>query len=271
MFGHRALWQKGWKAVTYHAWDAHGNFDDDKWELYHIDEDFSESHDLAEQQPEKLKEMIDLWWEEAEKYQVLPLDDRTNERFYADKPPRDKDRKTFTYYPGTAMVPASGAPPTRNRSHTITAEVDIPEGGAEGVLIAHGGRFAGYALYVRNNRLVYDHNYLGMEHHIVTSEKDLPTGPSTLRFDFKKTGEHQGTGILYVNGEKVGESEIPRTVPVRFGSEGLEVGRDTATPVSESYSCPFTFTGTLKKVVVEVNGNPHQDPEGDFRTEMAQQ
>lgn len=272
MLGHRAIWHNGWKAVTYHPWSARGNFDDDKWELYHIDEDFSECRDLAEQYPEKKRRLIELWWAEAEKYQVLPLDDRTNERFYIDKPPHAKDRKTFTFYPYTAMIPESASPNTRNRSHTITAEVLIPEGGAEGVLLSQGGRFGGYALFVLNNRLVYEHNFLGITNHIVLSNVDLPTGLSILRFEFSKTGDHQGIGALFINGDKVGEKTIDRTVSVRYSlSEGLEIGRDTATPVSESYICPFEFTGTLKKVIVEVDGDPHRDPEGEFNVAMGKQ
>lgn len=269
MFGHRGLWHNGWKAVTYHEWAA--DFEDDRWELYHTDEDFSECHDLAKQYPEKLTDMVDLWWREAEKYQVLPLDDRNNERFYIDKPPRDKDRKVYTYYPGTARMPGAAAPPIRNRSYIIEAEVRIPPGGAEGVLIAHGGRFAGYTLYIRDNRLVYDHNYLGIEHYKVISEKEVPSGPLILAYQFEKTGEHQGTGRLFINGEKVGEGVISRTVPVHYGPEGLDIGRDTLTPVSADYACPFNFTGTLKKVVVTVNGKPHLDPEGDFQAAMAEQ
>ena len=271
MFGHRGLWHKGWKAVTYHDLNAKGNFDNDRWELYHIDEDFSECHDLAQQYPEKVKEMVDLWWLEAEKYQVLPLDDRTNERFYIDKPPRDKDRKVYTYYPGTARMPGRIASPIRNRSHTIQAYVDIPERGAEGVLIAHGGRFAGYALYIKDNRLIYDHNYLGIEHYRVVSNRLLPAGPSVLSYQFEKTGEHQGIGRLFINGEKVGEEIIPRTVPVSYGSEGLDIGRDTLTPVSEDYACPFKFTGMLKKIEVVLNGQPHHDPEGDFQAALGEQ
>ncbi|MBW2085581.1 MAG: arylsulfatase [Deltaproteobacteria bacterium] len=271
MFGHRGLWHNGWKAVTYHEWGSDGNFDDDRWELYHIDEDFSECHDLAELYPEKLAEMVDLWWREAEKYQVLPLDDRTNERFHIDKPPRDKDRKAFTYYPDTAKTPGSAAPPIRNRSHYIQAEVDIPEEGAEGVLMAHGGRFAGYALYIKDNRLVYDHNYLGIEHYIVSSDTEVPTGPSILGYQFEKTGEHQGVGRLFINGAKVGEGTIARTIPVSYGPEGLDIGRDSLTPVSEDYTCPFEFTGVLKKVVVTANGEPHLDPEGDFQAAMGEQ
>jgi arylsulfatase len=271
MFGHRGLWHDGWKAVTYHEWDSDGNFDDDKWELYHIDEDFSECHDLAEQHPEKLKEMIDLWWSEAEKYQVLPLDDRTNERFYIDKPPRDKDRIAYTYYPDTTKMPGRAAPPIRNRSHYIQAEVEIPEQGVEGILMAHGGRFAGYALYIKDKRLVYVHNYLGIEHYTVASDTEVPTGPAILGYQFEKTDEHQGVGRLFINGVKVGEGPIPRTVPVNYGPEGLDIGRDSLTPVSEDYVCPFEFTGILRRVVVTVDGQPHLDPEGDFQAAMAEQ
>jgi len=271
MFGHRGIWHDDWKAVTYHSWQANANFDEDQWELYHVSEDFSECHDLAGQYPEKVKELIDLWWREAEKYQVLPLDDRTNERFYIDKPPLQKDRRTYIYRPGAAMITGGAIPLVRNRTHFITAEVEVPEGGAEGVLIAHGGRFGGYALYVKDGRLVYDHNFLGIEHYTVTSEKNVPAGPAILRFEFEKTGEHQGMGRLFINGEKVGEGAIRRTISVTFGPEGLEIGRDTATPVSESYACPFTFTGTLKRVVVQVDGAPHHDPEGDFQAALGKQ
>jgi arylsulfatase len=272
MFAHRGIWRDGWKAVTYHSWDDRGKFDDQKWELYHIDEDFSECRDLAAEHPDKLKELIDLWWAEAEKYQVLPLDDRTTERFYMDKPPHGKDRSTYVLYPGTAMIPEGACPPTRNCSHRITAEVNIPEGGAEGVLLAQGGRYGGYALFIQNRRLVYDHNYLGITHYTVTSNIDVPAGDGSLRLEFAKTGEHQGRAALFINGEKVGETPISRTIPVRYSlSEGLEIGKDTATPVSDTYACPFEFTGTIKKVVVSIDGEPHRDPEGETRVAMGRQ
>ena len=272
MFGHRGIWHKGWKAVTYHSPRAAGNFDEDKWELYHLDEDFSETNDLAQTEPKKLRELIDIWWAEAGKYQVLPLDDRTGLRFTEQKPQLNKGKSSFTFFPGTSMIPGGIAPSTRNRSYAITAEVEIPENGAEGVLLALGGRFGGYTLYIQNNRLVYDYNFLGISQYVVTSEVDVPKGPAMVRFVFSKTGEHQGKGTLFINGEKVGEGTIARTAPVRHShSEGLEIGRDTITPVSEAYLCPFTFTGTLKKVVMEVSGETHQDPQGDFKVAMGQQ
>jgi arylsulfatase A-like enzyme len=272
MFGHRGIWHDGWKAVTYHSPRSAGNFDDDRWELYQTDRDFSEIHDLARVEPGRLRELVDRWWAEAGKYQVLPLDDRTGLRFTDYKPRPGKGRTSFTYYPGTSMIPEGVAVDTRNRSHSITAEVVIPEGGAEGVLLARGGRFGGYALYVQNNRLVYDHNFLGLAHYLVTSEVEMPRGPANLRFVFSKTGEHRGQGSLFINGTKVGEGEIARTVPIRHSiSEGLEIGRDRTTPVSDTYQCPFPFSGVLKKVVVEVDGEPHHDPQGEFNVAMGRQ
>ncbi|MEW6185575.1 MAG: arylsulfatase [Thermodesulfobacteriota bacterium] len=272
MFGHRGIWSRGWKAVTYHSPRAAGNFDDDHWELYNLDQDFSEMNNLAEAQPQKLRELIDLWWAEAGKYQVLPLDDRTGSRFYEQKPRLDQGRNSFTFFPGTSMIPGGIAPQTRNRSYAITALTDIPETGAEGALLAHGGRFGGFCLYVQNNRLVFDYNYLGISHSLITSSKEIPKGPATLRFEFKKTGEHQGQGTLLINGEKVGEGAIERTAPVRHSlSEGMEIGRDSLTPVSETYQCPFVFTGTLKKVLIDLDGESHQDPEGEFKVAMGRQ
>ncbi|MBI4768567.1 MAG: arylsulfatase, partial [Deltaproteobacteria bacterium] len=272
MLGHRGLWHKGWKAVTYHSMRKAGNFDNEKWELYHLDEDFSECNDLAETEPQKLRELIEMWWAEAGKYQVLPLDDRRSERFTIQKTQFDQGRTFFTFFPGTSMIPGGAVPNTQNRSYTIIAAVDIPEKGAEGVLLALGGRFGGYALYIQNNRLVYDYNFLGISHYRVASTIEVPKGKSRLRFKFIKTGEHQGQGTLFINEEKVGEGRIERTAPVRHAfAEGMEIGRDSLTPVSESYQCPFAFTGTLKQVVIRLNGKPHLDPEGDFRMAMSRQ
>jgi hypothetical protein len=164
-------------------------------------------------------------------------------------------------------------PNTQNRSYSITAEVEIPGDGAEGVLLALGGRFGGYALFIKNNRLVYDYNFLGIAHYGVTSTVEVPRGKALLRFEFSKTGEHQGKGALFINSEKVGEGNIERTAPVRhaFGGEGLEIGRDSATPVCEAYQSPFAFTGTLKKVIMEVSGPAHQDLEGEFRLAIGRQ
>ncbi len=161
----------------------------------------------------------------------------------------------------------------KDRSHTITAEVVIPDGGAEGVLLAHGSWFAGYSLYVKGGRLHYVHNYLGLAEYRISSDVDLPTGPATLRFRFRRTGEHRGVGTLYANDAQVGEGEIPRTVPavIETSGEGLCCGYDSGIPVTDDYLAPFRFTGTIRQVVVEVDGAAHIDPEATTRAEMAAQ
>jgi arylsulfatase len=269
MIGNRAIWSGGWKAVAWHAYET--PIDSDEWELYHIDEDFSECHDLAADQPDKLREMIDLWWAEAGRNNVLPVDGRTLGRFTEPKPHAAPSRSRYRYLPGTTTLPEGATHDVRNRNHTITARVVIPDGGAEGVLFAQAGRFAGFALFVQDGRLVYDHNYLGT-HYRVTAESDLTPGEHTLQFAFTSTGHHQGDGGLFVDGTEVGRGEIPHTVPGRYAAdEGFDVGRDTGTPVADTYESPFPFTGKLLDVVIETEGQPFSSPAYDFESAMRAQ
>ncbi len=254
MIGHRALYHKGWKAVAYH--ERGMDFDQDKWELYHVDEDFSESNDLAAKEPAKLRDLIERWWTEAGKYNVLPLDDRGTARAL-EQPRNIRPRTTVTLLPGMPTAPGGTALNVRNRSHSITAEVDIPSSGTQGVLLSLGGRFAGYSLYVQQNRLHYAYNFLGLERFIISASEPLPSGASKLRMEFTSTGRGQGSVKLFVNDKMVGEGLVPRTVPMTYGlSEGVTAGRDPGTPVTESYQSPFAFTGNLKKVVMELTPDP---------------
>jgi arylsulfatase len=257
MLGTRGLWYDGWKVVTSHQRESGGNFDQDVWELYNLTDDVSEVHNLAKEHPDKVQEMVERWWAEAGKYNVLPLDDR----FHMLVPPGPKGR--FTYYPGISTIYEPGIPDTKESSYSVNADVVIPDGGAEGVLFSIGGRFGGLSLYVKDKHLVFDYNYVGMSHTTITSQKEVPSGPSTLGFSFDKTKEADitnhtaatGTGTLYINGKEVGKGTISKTVPIRYGyEEGLEIGKDPKTPVTESYKSPFEFTGTLNKVVLEVKG-----------------
>ena len=183
MLGSRAIWHKGWKAVSVHPTIAGwGNFADDRWELYHTDEDPTETHDLAAAHPVKLQEMISLWFHEAGKYKGLPLEDRTAVEVLADPtrpqvaPPRDQ----YVYYPGAAEVPETAAANIRNRSYSIAVEVDIESGDAGGVLFSHGARFGGHALYVKDGRLKYVYNFVGSKEQVVSSSKEIPTGAVLL-------------------------------------------------------------------------------------------
>ena len=242
--------------------------DAQKWELYHVAVDFSESNNLADQHPEKLKELIERWWIEAGKYNVLPLDSRLQLRMGERKPSTVSQGNRHVYYPGMAAQFEYTAVNLKNRSHSITAEVEIPAGGAEGVLLAHGSWFAGYTLYVKDRRLTYVHNYLGLAEYRVSATEDLPAGSAVLQFRFTRTGEHQGRGALYINGRQVGEAEIPRTIPavIETSGEGLCCGYDSGVPVTPDYVSPFRFTGRIAQVVVETGGAAAEDADAQVRT-----
>ncbi|RNG25035.1 arylsulfatase [Streptomyces botrytidirepellens] len=250
MFGHRAIWHDGWKAVAFHQRGT--SFDEDQWELYHHDTDFSECNDLARERPEQLQKMIARFWVEAGKYDVLPLDDQGFAyRAKIPRPGSPRLRTTFTYYPGMAHLPIAAVPPVMNRAHRITAHVDRATASDEGVLVSLGNISSGYVLYVKDNRLVYEYNFLGTRY-TVTSEEELPTGPAELTFEFVKTGDMRGVGHLSVSGRPAGSADIPRVLPHFLGWQGLDVGRDTLSPSSSSYEGEFAFTGTFEKVVFTV-------------------
>ncbi len=264
MLGTRGIWHQGWKAVTTHpAISGWSNYTQDTWELYHTAEDRSESKNLAEQYPDKLQELIGLWFFEAGKYQGFPLDDRSAvEILTTPRPQMTRPRDRYVYYPNTAEIPESQAVNIRNRSYAIRAEVVIPASGAEGVVFAHGSRFGGHALYVKDGKLHYVYNFVGDIEQKINSSKAVPTGASTLSAIFTKEGENpphvaNGTLAIYINDEKVGEGKI-RTQPGKFSiaGEGLNVGRDGGEPVTPDYSgeYPWAFTGTVKRVVVDVSG-----------------
>jgi arylsulfatase len=266
MLGHRAIWHNGWKAVSFH-WPG-SSFDNDRWELYHLDADFSEASDLAEEHPERLRQLTDLWWEEAKKYNVLPLADMITSGFSR---PGGRSRRSFTYYPSDQSIPIMAAPNVINRSHRITAYVDRASDRDEGVLLAQGGRHGGYALFVKDNRLVYEYNFLGISHYAIRSDSVLPAGAATLRFDFLKTGEFRGIGRLFANDTLIGEGEVPRTTRIAGGLEPMNVGRDYYTPVSKSYKCPFAFSGRLHRVEVFLGGREVLEPTAELSALLATQ
>jgi arylsulfatase len=233
------------------------DLDSAKWELYHIDTDYSEAHDLSDGQPQKLREMQDLFWAEATRYNVLPIDDRAAIRFdSALRPALNRDRKTFSFYSGTTRIPEGSAPELKNKSYSITAEVEIPPAGAEGVLVTQGGRFGGFSFYVQGGRLHYVYNYLNRERYQIDSASLLPAGSVALRFEFAYDGGgigKGGYGSLFVNDKKVGEARIAKTERLRYSfDETFDVGEDTGTPATESYRVPFKFTGNLKRVRLDL-------------------
>jgi arylsulfatase len=265
MLGSRAIWHKGWKAVTVHptifGW---GHYAADRWELYNTMEDVTESHDLAAKYPEKLRELVDLWFYEAGKHSGFPLEDRTPvEILSAYRPQMTKPRNQYIYYPDCAEVPEAAAANIRNRSFTIAAEVEIETPEAGGVLLAQGARFGGHALYLKDGLLKYVYNFAGIAEQLVVASERVPTGKCVLSAAFLREGTGmptQGTLTLYINEKAVGSAQI-KTQPGYFSldGEGLCVGRDGGEPVTKDYpgERPWEFTGgTIKQVLVDVSGDP---------------
>ena len=278
MFGCRAIYHDGWKAVTFHQiQDTRVPFDEDRWELYDVRVDPSECTDLAGTHPEKVGEMKALWWAEARKYQVLPLDNRPFSELVFDRPPAVPARERYVYYPGGAAVPEAVAVNVRNRHHRMVVEVEVEPGApARGVLLAQGSGLGGWALYVDDGRPAYVHNYVGLEEHRVTPrEGTAAMGPGRHRveFAFARTADHAGTGRISLDGETVGEGPIPRFTPIRFSltGAGLTCGYGDGLPVSRSYPATFAFTGRIVRAVVEVDGEAFTDPEGEAQTAIATQ
>jgi arylsulfatase A-like enzyme len=263
IFGNRAIYHDGWLAGTVHKapWEAmpRHSLQEDVWELYSVNGDFSLATDLAAKNPEKLKELQDLFMTEAAKYSVLPIDDRTIERAnpaVAGRPDLMGDRTSLTLYEGMQGMLENVFINVKNHSLTITADVDT-KGSANGVLLCQGGRFGGWSIYVKDGKPVYDYNFLGLQHFTIRSSKTLPPGPSTVKFDFAWDGGKPGAGgkgTIYINGQAVGEGRIDKTQPNIFSAdETADVGNDEGTPVTAEYKeRDNKFTGRIRKIVVDV-------------------
>lgn len=251
MFGHRGMWHNGWKAVAYHAPGT--PFDDDEWELYNLNLDFSEADNLAEKEPKRLERLKRMWWNEAAKHKVLPLDDRFGSRFAENAARTLGDRREFVFYRGVGHVPTDLAPDVRSRSYTIEAHVGLNEK-TEGILIVHGDATTGYVLYTRDNCLVYDMN-LGGEHDVVVSNRTIPMRTKRLglrveRLEMGAGGEALNSRYtLLIDGKPSGHMETKRHFKSLISWSGCDIGCDRGSPVSD-YVVPFEFTGELSMLVV---------------------
>ena len=264
MFGNRGIYHNGWVACTRHSipWilGSAPPLEEDVWELYNIDEDFSEANNLAETNPEKLKELQEVFKQEAIKNHVFPIDDRRSERFnpaIAGRPDLLGPRKTLTVYEGMVGIAENAFINVKNTNYTITADVEIPKAGANGVIIAQAGKFGGWTLYMKNGKLQHEYNYFGVENTRVTSSTAVSPGAHILKYEFVFDGGKPGAGgtsILYVDDKKVGEGKIPKTQPFVFSAdEGVDVGMDGETNVSNDYKeGDNAFTGKIQQVKVEV-------------------
>jgi len=263
IFGNRAIYHDGWLAGTVHraAWEfkPRTTLENDTWELYDTRTDFSLANDLAAKNPEKLKELQALFLKEAVKYSVLPLDDRTLERLNAGlvgRPDLMAGRASLALHQGMIGMSENVFINVKNRSHTITAEVEIPKQGANGVLLAQAGRFGGWSLYVKDGKPMYTYNWLGLQRYTVAASQALPPGKATIRFEFAYDGGgigKGGKGTLFVNGKQTAAGRIERTQCCAYSAdEGADVGADEGTPVTEAYKVPFKFTGKIAKVTIEL-------------------
>lgn len=264
MFGNRGIYHEGWVACTRHSipWlmVPLPPLKDDVWELYKVDEDFSQSENLAAKNPAKLKELQAVFLKEAERNHVLPIDDRRSERFnpaIAGRPDLLNGRKSLTVYPGMIGMMENAFINVKGVHHTIEAEVEIPEGGANGVVIAQAGYFGGWTLYVKDGKPRHEYNWFAIERTNIGGDAPLAPGKHTIGYEFIPDAAKPGTGgksILSVDGKKVAEAQIPKTQPYAFSAdEGADVGIDAETNVSPDYKpgLPSTFTGKIVKVTVE--------------------
>jgi arylsulfatase len=277
MFGHRGIWRDGWKAVAYHPPGT--PFENDRWELFHLAEDFSEAVDLASREPELLAELIALWWGEAQKHKVLPLDDRFGPRFAENAARFQGARNHFVFHAGMGHVPTDVAPDVRSRNYSIEADVEIEASGAEGVLIAHGDATSGYSLYIKDGLLVHDLN-IGGGHEIVTSDRKVPAGTHRLGIRVERPvrneppakGSRTGVSVytLLIDGEPAGSRETQLAFHNLISWSGLDIGRDRGSPVSH-YTAPFEFSGKLLRVTVAMQNDQSLDGDDVGRAEMARQ
>jgi hypothetical protein len=264
MFCNRGIYHEGWTAVTRHStpWLVTGelpSFDKDVWELYDTTTDWSQAHDLAAEMPQKLAELQKLWHDEAVKYNVLPLDDRRIERFNADLAGRPQlvVGSSQLLFPGMKRLSENSVINLKNKSHSVTAQLEIPDGGAEGVIISQGGAFAGWSLYFTGGKPKYLYNFLGLQHFAVEGDSEIPGGEHQLRMEFTYDGgglAKGGTVSLYLDGDKTGEGRVEATIPLIFsGDETCDVGSDTGSPVAPDYTVEASrFTGTIDWVQIDI-------------------
>ncbi len=295
MLGHRAIDHDGWRAVC--PWpgpsfteagkgfgepisaDTLSTLDAEGWELYHVAEDPAETRNVAADNRDRLIAMIGTWYVEAGKYQVMPIDGSGLARMVGDKPLIALPRDRYTYLPNTQSVPNFAAPKVLNRPHSITADVEIPESGAEGVLLSQGTAAGGYTFFIKDGKLRYVHNYVGRQLLGVESEDGVPAGKHELRFEFEPTGPPDmpnGKGApgrlqLYIDGTMVGDADAALTTPFMFNPGALTCGANPGSPVSPDYEGPFTFTGTLHSVTLDVSGELINDSEAELRAHLARQ
>ena len=282
MFGSRAIYHDGWKAVAFHpvapiygdGLDPNASFDDDRWELYHVAEDLSETRDLAAEHPDRVAELVELWWREAEQNQVLPLDNRILWTLVHPKPDQRPPRDRYRYFPHGAQVPDRVAVNVSNRSHAIRVTVTVPDGVLpEGALLAMGSALGGWSFQFLGGRLRYVHNLYGKHHYVIAADSVTGPGRHALVFRFEKDDGSGGPAVITVDGERVAEGVVPRFTPGPFNGvgAGLTCGYEWGPPVGDGYATPFRFNGLIDRAEVEVTGPVVRDPLAELAAILAEQ
>ena len=282
MFGSRAIYHRGWKAVTFHpvgpiyddGLDPNAPFDDDVWELYHVEEDLSETRDLALDHPEIVARLVELWWSEARQNAVLPLDNRVLFALTHPKPDRRAERRLFRYFQGGSQVPEPVAVNVRNRSHALICEITIPDDVvADGVLIALGSVLGGWSLHVIGGRARYVHNLYGKRAHVIEADRVLGPGRHIVEFDFESDGDLGGKGTLVCDGQVAGEGTIDRFTPSGFNGvgAGLTCGYEWGPAIGDGYRAPFRFNGVIDRATVETRGPVVADPLAELEAILSEQ
>jgi hypothetical protein len=295
MFGHRSIDHDGWRAVC--PWpgpsfaeadkgfgepisgDTLTELDEKHWELYHVADDPTENHNLAAEHRDILISMIAQWYVEAGRYDVLPIDGSALSRIMTQRPAISEDRTSYTLRPETQTIPPAASPKVLNRKHAITADVEIPEGGAEGVLVCQGSGVGGYSFFIKDGKLRYSHNYVRRAVYRVSSADPVPTGRHELRFEFEPTGQPDvmngkgtpGLAQLYVDKKLVGATQFDITTPVLFNPGGVTCGANPNLAVDPDYTSPFRFTGTIHTVTIDLSGDLIKDNEGEMKMVLARQ
>jgi arylsulfatase len=295
MLGHRSIYHDGWRAVC--PWPGPSfaeagkpfgmpisveeltQLDAKGWELYKVEEDITENKNIAAENRPRLIEMIAQWYVEAGKYNVLPVDGRGTQRLTEPRPQIAAERTSYTYYPDTQPIPSDVAVKVLNRPHSITVDAEMADD-AEGLLVSHGANDGGYALYIKDGKLHYAHNYLAKAIYHIESQNKVPAGRHKLRYDFDVTGNPDpaggkgapGQGKLYIDNELVGQGDIPVTIPIAIGLSGkFSVGEAPSAPVTPDYHGAFKFNGKIYSVTVDVRGEHIEDANAKMRNVMARQ
>jgi hypothetical protein len=268
LLGDRAIWHRGWKAVARHP--KGNDFDTDQWELYHLEEDYSEIIDLAEKEPVKLREMIALWWQQAREMDVLPLDDRDWER--AAERLAEEPTRHYEFHGDMSRIDRLAAPDITDRGYTITAEFDVVAGvDLEGVLLAWGSHFGGFVLYLQDGSIRYEYVYSESVKHVLNLDYAPSPGKASVTLRFERHGKNAGHVTLSAGGQQAGPLEIPRTWPTHGTTAGLNCGRDAGAPVTFSYERPFNFTGRALRVVVDLELESDAHPGAAYATVLKEQ